>query len=64
VDEIDGKKKKEDQQQIEEIIEEERQEEEMDNVNKLRLSLGKLEHQTEYLNKSKDEDLKHSRNAS
>ncbi len=60
MDEIDQRRpKKEDSQpQIEEIIEEERQEEEIDNVNRLRLSLEKLEHETQYLTKSKDDDMR------
>lgn len=60
VDEIDQRRpKKEDSQpQIEEIIEEEKQEEEIDNVNRLRISLEKLEHETQYLTKSKEEELR------
>lgn len=56
VDEVDDRrrKKEESQQQIESIIEEERQEEEIENVNKLRISLEKFEHETEMFNKFMD----------
>lgn len=59
VDEVDDKKwkKEESQGQISQIIEEERQEEQPEHVNVLRISLEKLEHQNQFLNKFKDEEL-------
>ena len=61
VDEIDDhKRKKEEQQQIEEIIEEERGEEDTEMLNRLRVSLGRLEAESQYLNKSKQQDIKAS----